>query len=136
MSGYRLIWYSGRNTPRVVKAGSSAKKKPSEGKVVKSRAANADEVKTIRKGKWVRVDRNGKKAGQKGYGTGSKVRPQFKYNKDNGAADSARHPTDGNRGKKGEPPNQRRRTARLRGDDKRQESNFKTLEKSDWKKRQ
>ena len=43
----------------------------------------------------------------------------------------ARHPKDGNRGKKGEPPNQRRRTARLRGDDKRQESNFKKLEKSD-----
>jgi len=81
MSGYRLIWYANRNTPRVVKAGSKAKKKPSEGKVVKSRAANADEVKTIRKGKWVRVDKNGKKAGQKGYGTGSGVRPQFKYNK-------------------------------------------------------
>ena len=63
-------------------AGSKAKKKPSEGKVVKSRPATAAEEKQIAKGTWVRVDRNGKKAGQKGYGTGSKVRPQF--NKPNG----------------------------------------------------
>jgi len=79
--GHRLIWLSGRNTPKVVAAGKKYTPKPSEGKVVKSRKANAEEEATIRKGKWVRVDKNGKKAGQKGYGTGSKVRPQFKYGK-------------------------------------------------------
>ena len=47
---------------------------------------------------------------------------------------SARKPVDGNRGKKGEPPNQRRRTARLRQDDKRQEANLKKLEKGYWSK--
>ena len=47
---------------------------------------------------------------------------------------SARKPVDGNRGKKGEPPNQRRRTARLRQDDKRQEANLKNLEKGYWSK--
>ena len=82
MAKHRLIWTANRNTPKVVSMGNGKyKPKPSEGRVVKSRAANADEEKTIRKGKWVRVDKNGKKAGQKGYGTGSKVRPQFKYNK-------------------------------------------------------
>ena len=79
MSGYRLIWYSGRNTPRVVRKGNTAKKKKGEGQVVKTRDANAEEVKKIRKGEWLQVDRNGKKHGQRGYGTGSKVRPQFKY---------------------------------------------------------
>jgi len=81
MAKHRLIWLSGRNTPKVVTAGTKYTPKPSEGKVVKSRAANADEERTIAKGKWVRVDKNGKKAGQSGYGTGSKVRPQFKYGK-------------------------------------------------------
>lgn len=47
---------------------------------------------------------------------------------------SARKPVDGNRGKKGEPPNQRRRTARLRQDNKRQEANLKALEKGYWSK--
>ena len=46
----------------------------------------------------------------------------------------ANRPKDGNRGKKGEPPNQRRRTARLRQDDKRQASNLKKLEKGYWSK--
>ena len=77
MAKHRLVWYANRNTPRVVTVGKTAKKKPSEGKVVKSRAATAAEEKQIAKGTWVRVDRNGKKPGQKGYGTGSKVRPQF-----------------------------------------------------------
>ena len=77
MAKHRLVWYQNRNTPRVVTVGKSAKKKPSEGKVVKSRPATAAEEKQIAKGTWVRVDRNGKKPGQKGYGTGSKVRPQF-----------------------------------------------------------
>ena len=81
MGKHRLIWYEGRNTPRVVAVGNTAKKKPSEGKVVKSRMANAQEEKDIAAGRWVRVDRNGKRAGQSGYGTGSKVRPQFKYGK-------------------------------------------------------
>lgn len=74
---HRLVWYANRNTPKVVAVGKTATKKPSEGKVVKSRAATAAEEKQIAKGTWVRVDRNGKKPGQKGYGTGSKVRPQF-----------------------------------------------------------
>ena len=78
MAKHRLVWLSNRNTPKVVPAGSGPyKPKPSEGKVVKSRAANASEEKTISKGGWVRVDRTGKKPGSKGYGTGSKVRPQF-----------------------------------------------------------
>jgi hypothetical protein len=74
---HRLIWLENRNTPKVVTAGTKYTPKPSEGKVVKSRAANASEEKTIASGGWVRVDKTGKKPGQKGYGTGSKVRPQF-----------------------------------------------------------
>ena len=77
MAKHRLVWYANRNTPKVVTVGKTAKKKPSEGSVVKSRPANAQEEKQIAAGRWVRVDRNGKKPGQKGYGTGSKVRPQF-----------------------------------------------------------
>jgi hypothetical protein len=79
VSNYRLTWYANRNTPLVTKKGNRAKPKPSWGKRVKSRAATKSEEKTIRAGKWVRVDRNGKRAGQKGYGTGSRIRPQFKY---------------------------------------------------------
>lgn len=81
MAKHRLTWYSNRNTPVVTKVGNRVKPKPSWGKRVKSRPANASEERTIAKGKWVRVDRNGKRAGQKGYGTGSKIRPQFKYRK-------------------------------------------------------
>lgn len=83
MAKHRLIFLSGRNTPKVVTAGTGKryKPKPSEGKVVRSRPATAAEERTIAKGRWVRVDRNGKRPGQKGYGTGSKIRPQFKYRK-------------------------------------------------------
>ena len=80
-SGYRLTWYANRNTPVVTRVGKRTKAKPSWGKRVKSRAANARETKQIRAGRWVRVDRNGRRAGQKGYGTGSKIRPQFSYRK-------------------------------------------------------
>ncbi len=49
---------------------------------MRRRAANASEERTISKGGWVRVDRKNRKPGsKKGYGTGSKVRPQFKYKK-------------------------------------------------------
>lgn len=77
-----LVWLSNRNTPKVVSRGSKYKPKPSEGRIVRRRKANASEEKTISKGGWVRVDRKGRKPGsKKGYGTGSKVRPQFKYKK-------------------------------------------------------
>ena len=42
-----------------------------------------------------------------------------------------RGPKDGNGGKKGEPPNQRRRTARLRLDDARMEKRFREMERED-----
>lgn len=79
---HKLVWLSNRNTPKVVSVGKKYKPKPSEGRIVRSRRANASEEKTISKGKWVRVDRKDRKPGsKKGYGTGSKVRPQFKYKK-------------------------------------------------------
>ncbi len=82
MTAHRLVWLSNRNTPKVVSVGKRYKPKPSEGKIVKSRRATASEEKTIRKGGWVRVDKKGRKpGGKKGYGTGSKIRPQFKYRK-------------------------------------------------------
>ncbi len=79
MPKHRLVWMSRRNTPKVVAVGKRYTPKKSEGKIVKSRRANAAEEKTIRKGGWVRVDRKGRKPSSKSYGTGSKIRPQFKY---------------------------------------------------------
>ena len=77
-----LVWLSNRNTPKVVSKGARYKPKPSEGRIVRRRAANASEEKTIARGGWVRVDRKNRRPGsKKGYGTGSKVRPQFKYKK-------------------------------------------------------
>lgn len=79
MAKHRLIWTQNRNTPKVVAAGSGPyKPKPSEGKVVKSRMANASEEKTIARGGWVRVNKAGKKPGQAGYSGGSKIRPQLR----------------------------------------------------------
>ena len=79
MAKHRLIWMSNRNTPKVVKVGSGRyAPKPSEGRVVKSRPANKAEERTIARGEWVRVNRSGKKPGQKGYRGGSKIRPQFR----------------------------------------------------------
>lgn len=73
-----LIFYKNRNTPRVVPSGSAGKHKPSEGPVVSRRPATASEQKTISRGDWLRVDKKGRTPGSKGgYGTGSKVRPQF-----------------------------------------------------------
>lgn len=79
MTRHRLIWLQNRNTPKVMAVGKRYKPKPSEGKIVKSRRANAAEERTIAKGRWVRVDKKGRKASSKSYGTGSKIRPQFKY---------------------------------------------------------
>ena len=91
MAGHRLVWLSNRNTPKVVSKGKRYKPKPSEGKIVKSRAANASEERTIAKGGWVRVDKKGRKPGsKKGYGTGSKIRPQFKYKKKKKSSSSSR----------------------------------------------
>ena len=79
MARHRLIWLSNRNTPKVVPVGTTYTPKPSEGTIVKSRPATADEEKVIAKGGWVRVDKKGRKPSDKSYGTGSKIRPQFKY---------------------------------------------------------
>ena len=79
MPKHRLVWYANRNSPQVVTQGQRANPKPSWGKQVKSRPANQAEERTIAGGGWVRVDKNGKRPGAKGYGTGSKIRPQFKY---------------------------------------------------------
>ena len=75
-----LIWYEGRRTPEVVAKGAKGKKGgagTAAGKVVKRRAATAQEEKDIAAGRWVRVNRDGKKPGQGGYmERKSKVRPQ------------------------------------------------------------
>ena len=78
---HTLVWVSNRNTPKVVSTGRRYKPKPSEGRVVRTRKATASEEKTIAKNKWVRVDRKDRRPGNKNYGTGSKIRPQFKYKK-------------------------------------------------------
>ena len=73
-----LIFYKNRNTPRVVPSGAAGKHKASEGPVVSRRPATAQEQRTISRGDWLRVDKKGRTPGSKGgYGTGSKVRPQF-----------------------------------------------------------
>lgn len=80
MAKHRLVWYEGRNTPKVLAAGKKEPSKPTAGskkKVVKSRAATAEEEKKIAKGQWLRVDKNGNTPSSKTYGTGSSVRPQF-----------------------------------------------------------
>jgi len=81
VASHRLVWYQNRNSPVVVTRGQRVQAKPSWGKQVKSRPANAGEERTIASGGWVRVDRNGRRPGQSGYGTGSKIRPQFRYGK-------------------------------------------------------
>jgi hypothetical protein len=79
-----LIFYEGRNTPEVVQKGAKGKKGGSgtkAGKVTSRRAATADEEKKIASGGWLRVDKKGRTPGSKsGYGTSSKVRPQFNKN--------------------------------------------------------
>lgn len=79
-----LIFYEGRNTPEVVAKGAKGKKGGAgtkAGKVKSRRAATAEEEKKISSGQWLRVDSKGRKPGGKGgYGTGSKVRPQFNKN--------------------------------------------------------
>lgn len=81
-SGYTLVWRAGRNTPIVKRAGTRTRPaRKGEGKVVKSRPATASEARQARAGKWVRVDRKGRRPGSKSYGTGSRVRPQFRYRK-------------------------------------------------------
>ena len=80
MAKHRLVWYEGRNTPKVLAVGKSKPSKPTAGskkKVVKSRMATKAEEAKIAKGQWLRVDRNGNTPSSKTYGTGSSVRPQF-----------------------------------------------------------
>lgn len=73
-----LIFLSNRRTPKVVKKGAKYKPKPSEGRIVRRRAANESEEKTIRNGGWVRVNQRGEKPGDSGYmKKKSKVRPQL-----------------------------------------------------------
>jgi len=83
MAEYRLVWYEGRNTPAAIMPGQKRKKKKGEGKVVKQRMATAAERKILDRNEWLRVDKDGKTPSDPGYGTGSKVRPQFNdnYNK-------------------------------------------------------
>lgn len=79
-SKHRLVWYEGRNTPKVLSVGKKKPSKPTAGsdkKVVESRPATAEEEKKIAKGQWLRVDKKGRKPSDSSYGTGSKVRPQF-----------------------------------------------------------
>ena len=73
------MFYQNRSTPEVVSKGATGKKGGAgtkAGKVVKRRAATADEEKKIRNGQWVRVDKKGKKGGESGYAK-SKIRPQL-----------------------------------------------------------
>lgn len=83
-----LVFFEGRNTPEVVSKGAKPKKGGAgtkAGKVTSRRAATAEEEKKISSGQWLRVDKKGRTPGsKKGYGTGSKVRPQFSYNKKGG----------------------------------------------------
>lgn len=79
---HKLIWLANRNTPKVVPVGKSYTPKPSEGKIVRTRQATAEEERQIAAGKWIRVDRHDRRPGSKSYGTGSKIRPGFnKYYK-------------------------------------------------------
>jgi len=80
-SGHDLVWCEGRRTPEVVRKGQPSKKcgpDKAAGKVVKRRAATADEEKTIRDGGWVRVSPSGKTPSDPGYKESkkSKIRPQ------------------------------------------------------------
>jgi len=80
-ASHDLIWYEGRRTPEVVAKGAKGKKGGAgtkAGKVVKRRAATADEEKDIRAGRWVRVEPGGKTPKDKGYKEAkkSKIRPQ------------------------------------------------------------
>ena len=76
---HKLVWLANRNTPKVLPVGQSYTPKPSEGKIVRTRRATADEERQIAAGKWIRVDRHDRTPGSKSYGTGSKIRPQFSY---------------------------------------------------------
>ena len=78
-----LIWVENRRTPKVVSKGAKYEPKPSEGRITKRRAANADEERTIRNGGWVRVNDKGDKPGKPGYmKKKSKVRPQHNHASD------------------------------------------------------
>lgn len=80
-SAHDLIWYENRRTPEVVARGAKGKRGgagTAAGKVVKRRAATAEEEKTIRNGGWVRKAKDGSKPGDSGYKSEnkSKIRPQ------------------------------------------------------------
>lgn len=79
MAAHDLIFLENRRTPKVVSRGAKYKPKPSEGKIVKRRKANAEEEKTIAKGDWVRVAKDGSRPGDAGYKSKnkSKIRPHL-----------------------------------------------------------
>lgn len=83
-SAHDLIFYENRRTPEVVAKGAKGKKGGAgtkAGKVVKRRAATAEEEKQIRNGGWVRVNQSGDKPGDSGYKRKkSGVRPQKELN--------------------------------------------------------
>lgn len=72
----RLVYYANRSTPQVVKNGQKAKPKAGYGKVVKTRKATKEEEAQLRKGKWIRTRKDGKKPGDKG-AQRSKYRPHL-----------------------------------------------------------
>jgi 2'-5' RNA ligase len=77
-AGHDLIFLENRRTPKVVSRGAKYDPKPSEGRIVRRRKANADEERTIARGDWVRVNEKGDKPSDPGYmRKKSKVRPQL-----------------------------------------------------------
>lgn len=74
-----LLWVSGRRTPKVVPRGKRYTPTEAEGRIVKRRKANADEERTIARGDWVRVAKDGKKPSDPGYKkkNPSRIRPKL-----------------------------------------------------------
>lgn len=74
-----VLFLENRRTPKVVPRGKKYTPKPSEGRIVKRRKATADEEKTIAKGDWLRVAKDGKKPSDPGYkrDNPSKIRPNL-----------------------------------------------------------
>lgn len=82
MAEHDLIWYENRRTPEVVPRGGAGKKggpNTAAGRVIKRRAATADEEKQIAKGGWLRLTPSGKKPSDPNYKSDkkSKIRPKF-----------------------------------------------------------
>ena len=74
-----VLFLENRRTPKVVPRGKKYTPKPSEGRIVKRRKATKDEEKTIAKGDWLRVAKDGKKPSDPGYkrDNPSKIRPNL-----------------------------------------------------------